>query len=509
MRLASVSRALRRLVPLAVLLTLAANRPGAAPGAAWDAPGPDWADGPVRSLLAEDQVAAYRGLATVQARAEFVEAFWAARDPTPGTPENELRDLFVREVEDANARFSEGATPGWKTLRGRTLLKAGYPDDWRPGGAGEEIWTYNVKVRDPRVRDPKADARWIFTLGFRRQEDGSYRALKYEGHGGLKDLLRTLEAMQPAEYVAYLATRGAAPPVSKGRDNPMAAALNAVDPGFDDYTRMQDSFKKDNPEQEFGLRAAAFFFGYSGEETLVLAVVALDAADARKDSAGKLLFLPLAEIDRLHQSKPFKVGSLGQNRFTAITDDASGTVLYGASWHVPPGDYVFRSAALDGAGGRIASHQEAIRVPDLGKYRVSLSSLVLIRLIGEASNDPGAPDQYRIGDKRLVPWVGTVRPAPEGLRLYFEVHGVKASGKRGPLPVDVTIAAQRKSDSGWSDVMPEPISIHDPPDGSVIATLGPEIVSKWTAGEYRVSVSVRERSSDTHASAAREFEFAP
>lgn len=72
--------------------------------------------------------------------------FWAQRDPTPGTPENEMKDEFYRRVEYANDHFSV-VSPGWKSDRGRIYIMYGRPDEierhpMEVGLKPYEIWHY-------------------------------------------------------------------------------------------------------------------------------------------------------------------------------------------------------------------------------------------------------------------------------------------------------------------------------------------------------------------------------
>lgn len=60
-------------------------------------------------------------------REEFIEDFWAKRDPDPYTEENEFKEEFYQRIEYANKRFHEGV-PGWKTDRGRIYIYLGPPD---------------------------------------------------------------------------------------------------------------------------------------------------------------------------------------------------------------------------------------------------------------------------------------------------------------------------------------------------------------------------------------------
>lgn len=89
----------------------------------------------------------FRHLPDKEARAEFIEDFWAKRDPDPDTEENEFKQEFFRRIEYANQRFKEGP-PGWKTERGRIYIYLGPPDKF------EEIFNHYevVAMTGERVR---------------------------------------------------------------------------------------------------------------------------------------------------------------------------------------------------------------------------------------------------------------------------------------------------------------------------------------------------------------------
>jgi len=70
--------------------------------------------------------------------------FWKSRDPTPGTPENEVMTEYYRRIEYANAHFSGVNKEGWLTDMGRIYIKYGPPD---------EIERYSFQLfRNPRIR---------------------------------------------------------------------------------------------------------------------------------------------------------------------------------------------------------------------------------------------------------------------------------------------------------------------------------------------------------------------
>jgi len=72
--------------------------------------------------------------------------FWEERDPTPGTPANEMRTEYYRRIEYANRNFAVVST-GWRTDRGRVYIIHGPPDDierhpMEIGGKPYQIWHY-------------------------------------------------------------------------------------------------------------------------------------------------------------------------------------------------------------------------------------------------------------------------------------------------------------------------------------------------------------------------------
>ncbi|GBD93009.1 hypothetical protein BMS3Abin05_00588 [bacterium BMS3Abin05] len=58
----------------------------------------------------------------------YFEAFWKAKDPTPGTATNEVEDEYYRRIDFANQHFS-GFRAGWKTDMGMVYILFGPPNE--------------------------------------------------------------------------------------------------------------------------------------------------------------------------------------------------------------------------------------------------------------------------------------------------------------------------------------------------------------------------------------------
>jgi GWxTD domain-containing protein len=103
-----------------------------------------WLDEDVRYIITDEERSAFKQLSNDEERDNFIEAFWARRDPTPDTVENEFKEEHYARIAYANEHFPAGI-PGWKTDRGRMYIMYGKPDeiDSHPSGG-----TYNRPMEE-------------------------------------------------------------------------------------------------------------------------------------------------------------------------------------------------------------------------------------------------------------------------------------------------------------------------------------------------------------------------
>jgi GWxTD domain-containing protein len=106
-----------------------------------------WLTEDVAYIISDEERAAFRALQSNPERERFIEQFWERRDPTPGTPANEVKEEHYRRIAYANEKFAAGI-PGWKTDRGRIYIVYGPPDEKEVhpsgdvGGPPYEEWLY-------------------------------------------------------------------------------------------------------------------------------------------------------------------------------------------------------------------------------------------------------------------------------------------------------------------------------------------------------------------------------
>ncbi len=87
----------------------------------------DWITRDVTYIATDEEKTAFVHLSTDAERDQFIEHFWAVRNPTPGSPGNPYRDEIYRRIAYADQWYNEGHTEGWRTDRGRVYITLGAP----------------------------------------------------------------------------------------------------------------------------------------------------------------------------------------------------------------------------------------------------------------------------------------------------------------------------------------------------------------------------------------------
>jgi len=91
-------------------------------------PSPTWADGPVAWIMTAEEKRTWAQLTSDGERAEFVEKFWASRNPNGEGGENTFRTGFERRVAFADAKFVQDERKrGSMTDRGMVFVLLGPP----------------------------------------------------------------------------------------------------------------------------------------------------------------------------------------------------------------------------------------------------------------------------------------------------------------------------------------------------------------------------------------------
>lgn len=133
----------------------------------------------VTVLISDEELDAFLTLAEDYQRDAFIERFWRARDPYPGTARNEFRDRFEERLSRARASFE-----GLDNEQARFYLINGDPAGVRKLECGTLLWPSVVWFYAGSETVPYE----FFVVWYRRYGTGPYRL--WDSSMGLKELFQ-------------------------------------------------------------------------------------------------------------------------------------------------------------------------------------------------------------------------------------------------------------------------------------------------------------------------------
>jgi GWxTD domain-containing protein len=89
--------------------------------------GGGWIDTPEAYFITPPEITEWLTLHTDAEKQGFIDRYWLRRDPTPGTPRNEFRELVQGRIATADQKFSIDKTKGSTTARGMVFILFGTP----------------------------------------------------------------------------------------------------------------------------------------------------------------------------------------------------------------------------------------------------------------------------------------------------------------------------------------------------------------------------------------------
>jgi GWxTD domain-containing protein len=101
----------------------------------------DFPKGPAGLLMTSEERAQWKNVKSDDAAKQFLDLFWARRDPTPGTAVNEFHDLINERIKVADGNFREPNKLGSNTDRGKVFILLGSPTKIVRSGTGAHVST--------------------------------------------------------------------------------------------------------------------------------------------------------------------------------------------------------------------------------------------------------------------------------------------------------------------------------------------------------------------------------
>jgi GWxTD domain-containing protein len=402
-------------------------------------PDKDWAKGPVRWLMSEDQEKQFKGLKTDEERAGFIKEFWAQRDPTPGTPLNEFEIIFWKKVEEADRGFKTASSgAGSLTDKGRVFLLLGPPTKTDKDARGRDTWTF----------EPNEITGIKETL-----------ALTF-APGTTAPLLLDRKILE--KYVAsHPETRGigwklpALPPPGELAQAPAAPARDPAEDLTPESRRqipiLEALLSKGSGPQEVPVQAT--FDYYAAADGTTLTAITLEVPRDAAHGGGDAALLPFARLVPAAGGQPVNV--TGDLAFIPAADAPPGSYIYQARRNLAPGSYRAGMIVEDRViRGPMGSLVQTIEVPDFSRREFGLSSIAFLAKFTHVQAGLGPDDQkpsagpYILGSFRLVPRAVPALLRNETLAFYYQVYNPSPDPASGRSNLELTYVFHVKDGTG-------------------------------------------------------------
>jgi GWxTD domain-containing protein len=434
----------------------------------------------VKPILLISEKSTYEKLKDKADRLEFQKIFWARRDPSPGTPENEFQQQYLKDRAYADENYGYANVRGSTTDCGRTYILLGRPDisQLRPqapsdrsdgGQRTPEIWTYNDRP-DRRVQGGKV------MVGF----DASCRAL-YDFAQQLPRIAASKIVHPEIDY-------------KLGKDGHLVKLADQLPRETPGRALLRE------PRHDFALAFQPAYVKTANGGTLLLGLVEGDAAG-----------LGIADGARTAEISVAASASSADGRLAGLTEQtvratvADGRFLAGFGLGLKPGHHSLSAAVLETKGNKGSVVSTPIEVPDFAQ--VSATVLVLRDVQQAAANAPADPADpfaaFQMGPVRLVPVFASSLHKADAVTFFFQVYGLKVDGA-GKANGSVRLKLAKENGEALQTLPETPIQV-----AAFTSAIGPVALAKFEPGRYLVQIEATDKLAEKTTSAEAPFEVLP
>ncbi|MBI3450730.1 MAG: GWxTD domain-containing protein [Acidobacteria bacterium] len=504
----------RRLLGLAALLatTFLPAHADVAPGdpaALLDRADGKWRQGPARYLITRDEDAQFRKLKTDEERKAFVDQFWARRDPSPGTPANEFKDLLVKRLTVIEQRFGGHNGKGWEDDRGRTVLLLGPPDkiEVHESGSGDAGGQgpggpASGGPADSGGSGPRRKATFIFE---RPVVPGAVVPLKIElaeETTGEYRLLSKFDFTDPRLTGVTPLPLPAPAPAAPPKPEPPPPAAPAPEPPAAPPTPqqalMEELFSGVTPTVKLPIFYRFDFFKTADAGTMGTLTLAI-----KKPTSGNLTPIVAARITGPEDKVVAKFDREDTFAPSPANSATGGEVVFQAAHDLPPGKYSFTVVAKDpnsGEAGFLLNRD--LVVPDFHGTDLGISTVVLARKVERLAAPADATARYVLGNFKVLPSPRPSFKAGEDVWLYYQIYNTANDAASGQPKIKVSYTFQKIEKT-------KPIILGGKPIEQVVnnnvQAYSVTVAPQWPAGEYQVLLKVDDLIAAKSATAAIAF----
>jgi GWxTD domain-containing protein len=420
----------------------------------------EFGSGPAQYLMTKDELSKWKSIKDDAAAQAFIDLFWARRDPSPGTPENETQEAFDAKVKYADEHFAHGKFKGSQTDRGKVFIVLGSPSRIQrtspepkstiqtpndafgvpkegenasvQGYSPKQVWFYDPTKTKTPIGSQTAEIVFIDQYG---SEDWKLDRTPRTDYIGL--LARVNEAMiaQPGLSVAptYAAAAVPAPAVAMSIPTPAAAPAATTPATFttDAYRAAIDEYRaaKQSPYKNVYVTYAENVTT-SGEDFVPLQIFVPKTAGLNADDS----YVFFGQVD----DAAGKTAAIYEEpaKLVASKDD----LFFARSLTLPPGKYR-GTFGLAQNGKPVTMVATDINVTGLDKAAPGVSNLILSNNVYPLTEAQKPTDPFAFGGIKVVPKSDATFTQADELWYFFEARnpGLDPTTKQPKLRAKLTV----------------------------------------------------------------------
>ena len=466
-----------------------------------------WEKEDVAPIITPAERAAFDKLKTNEEREQFIKIFWAQRDPTPDTEENEYREQHYERIAYANEHFSSGI-PGSLTDRGRLYIKFGKPDEVEahPSGGQYQRLSYEGGGATTTYPFEKWFYRYIPGVGSGVEIEfvdptgsGEYRIAHDYSE---KDAMAHVSGYVPPE-TAFL----------REQDSPFAR--RELERDLEKAPEIERHFVEgigspkleDNP-LNFDVRPD--FFKLSDNRVITTFTVQTENRDLVFTDVGGLQTARLNIIGRIVNVTDRPVRSFEDVVTTSatvaeLTELKNRKSAYSKVVVLEPGRYRVDVIVRDVESGAGGVRHFGFEVPKYEDKKLATSSLILASRL-ERAEGPEASNQFVIGQTKVIPNLTGLYHQGQPVGVYLQVYnaGIDQTTLRPSVDVEYSMTKDGK------EVGKQLEDWRGTSESGDRLTLARLIDTKaLTPGDYEITIRVRDQVSNQTLTQASKFTVVP
>lgn len=490
-----------------------------------------WLD-EVSYIIMPEERQAFLRLQTNEEREQFIERFWARRNPDPESPDNTFKDEYYRRIAYANEHFASGI-PGWKTDRGRIYIMWGPPDniDSHPAGGpyerppdeggGEtstypfEDWEYhylpgigeNVEIE---FVDPTMTGEYHLTM-----DPSEKDALLYVPGAGLTDL----EAMGMANKTdrftrtdgTHLGTPMGDEPESMDEFNRLELYAKIQQPPQVKFKDLEAVVTSRLIRDQLPFQYRFDFLRITDATDLVPVSVEVPNKEMTfqdKDGVETATLHIFGRVSTLggRIAQTFEDTVRQQIPDSLLQKSLDGRSIYQKAIPLRPGLYRLDLVVKDVNSGNIGAINTRLPVPRYEDTKLASSTLILADDIeGVSARDIGL-GQFVLGDVKVRPRLSGTFKKNETLGLYMQVYNLKVDPQthHSNASVDYLITNGEKQVLKQTDT-----SAQLGQNGEQLTIDKQMSLSVMPAGHYKLQITVHDNLAQQEITQSTQFTVKP